>query len=188
MALCNKLVEGAGFGIAFPCDLGLPEGHDGPCRSLSKPASVAAREKWVSGLRPAEASAPAVDPIYVEPRRSIEFMVDPAHISPVPGTQPEVEEPPPWEPPPLVTDQEPSAVSAMAGVASASATVHHPNRGDTTVLQEETAVLAHLLSQLALNIKLLRIDLVALRHQLANGTITTANALAALDGLIARLP
>mgnify|MGYP006999872696 CR=1 FL=1 len=43
MSICRKLVEAGGFGTAFPCDLGLPEGHDGPCSAMEKPASVTAR-------------------------------------------------------------------------------------------------------------------------------------------------
>lgn len=188
MALCRKLVEGAGFGIAFPCDLELPEGHDGPCRSISKPASVAAREKWLSERKAMNRKPEPVDPIYVEPRRSIEFMVDPAHISPVPGTRADVEEPPPWEPPPIVNPEEPPAVSAMAGVATASVTVHHPDGGTTTVARETTAVMSHLVDQLTLNLKLARMDLEGLRQRLAQGTISPADAQRILDDVISRLP
>jgi len=76
MALCRKLVE-MGGALAFPCDLGLPEGHAGPCSCKEKPTSVALRQKWVDDNYPKDSG-------YVEPRRSVEFVVDPGSISPTP--------------------------------------------------------------------------------------------------------
>lgn len=76
MAVCRKLVE-MGGALAFPCDLGLPEGHAGPCACKEKQTSMALRQKWVEDNYPKESG-------YVEPRRSVEFVVDPGSISPVP--------------------------------------------------------------------------------------------------------
>lgn len=92
MALCRKMVEGGA--VAFPCSLGLPDGHAGPCAAVEKPASLAKRDQWVKENHPSDAG-------YIEPRRSVEFVVEPGSISKVPG-QPEPEPEP--APPVLATD------------------------------------------------------------------------------------
>jgi hypothetical protein len=41
---CGAAVGGS-F-VTFPCDLPLPRGHDGPCRSIDNAPSVARRKRW----------------------------------------------------------------------------------------------------------------------------------------------
>jgi len=80
MSECRRLVdEGV---VAFPCSLGLPEGHAGPCAAKEKPGSMRRRALWVEENFPPDSG-------YVEPRRSVEFMVEEGSISdpPRPRTQ-----------------------------------------------------------------------------------------------------
>lgn len=81
MSICRKMVEGGT--VAFPCSLGLPEGHAGPCAATEKPASMTRRDAWLRENYPTDSG-------YVEPRRSVEFVVEAGSISKVPG-QPEPE-------------------------------------------------------------------------------------------------
>lgn len=47
MAICGKMVEGGGGVVSFPCTVE-PKGHDGPCATPEKPATVRARERWLA--------------------------------------------------------------------------------------------------------------------------------------------
>lgn len=111
MAICKKLVETGGFGTAFPCGLGLPEGHEGPCAAEEKPASVTARKQWLDARILADQAlktpdqavkAPDVDmSVYIEPRPAVEFVVDKDSISPVPQPRRQAPHIPPYEPTPV---------------------------------------------------------------------------------------
>jgi hypothetical protein len=122
MAECRKLVEPKGAGTAYPCDLKLPEGHDGPCASRDLSASIALRKQWLAEevQRPARdeaakvkkdremtaesaksVEAPGLEHFQTE-RTIAEAMTEPGSITPVPGQRGFPQDPSPWQ---VHTDQ-----------------------------------------------------------------------------------
>lgn len=80
MSTCRKMVEGKGAGVAYPCDLGLPEGHDGPCAAKEKPGSVAIRRTW-EAERAVDGGSLGIEAFQVETRPA-DYVENPA---PYPG-------------------------------------------------------------------------------------------------------
>lgn len=175
MSICRKLVEAGGFGTAFPCDLGLPEGHDGPCSAMEKPASVTARKAWVDSLTPATpVRQPSPDPIYAEPRRAVELMVEPGSISPLPTRGNPRAPIPPWVEP----GSEPVAVELP------TAEVEWPSLPDTAAtLREISSTLVGLMG----TVNAIYDDLSALSEGMQAGQISPMQAVDTLTAVLSLL-
>lgn len=89
---CRKMVEGKGAGVAYPCDLGLPEGHDGPCAAKEKPSSVATRRTW-EAERAVEDGAMSIEGFQHE-TRTTDYVTNPA---PYPGERGFPQMPTEWQ-------------------------------------------------------------------------------------------
>lgn len=93
MSTCRKMVEGKGAGVAYPCDLGLPENHDGPCAAKEKPASVAARNAWAAERTAGIEEALGIAAFQSE-HRTADYVENPA---PYPGERGFPQMPREWE-------------------------------------------------------------------------------------------